>query len=105
MSKLILVEVWTGRSHAGHQVRRAIASRIMARTTLDLDPSVAEELRRRAKRERKSMGQVASEVLAQSFAREPAEPPPFEWITHDMGIPLIDLEDKDALYRIFDEEE
>jgi hypothetical protein len=76
----------------------------MARTTLDLDPTVTQELRRRAKREHKSMGQVASEALAQAFAREPAEPPPFEWKTHHMGIPLIDLEDKDALYRIFDEE-
>jgi hypothetical protein len=77
----------------------------MARTTLDLDPSVTQELRRRAKRDNKSMGQVASEALALAFAREPVEPPPFEWKTHDMGIPLIDLEDKDALYRIFDEEE
>jgi len=42
----------------------------MARTTLDLDPSVTQELRRRAKREHKSMGQVASEALAQAFARE-----------------------------------
>lgn len=76
----------------------------MARTTLDLDLSVTQELRRRAKREHKSMGQVASETLAQAFARGPIEPPPFEWKTYDMGEPLIDLEDKDALYRIFDEE-
>jgi hypothetical protein len=27
------------------------------------------------------------------------------WKTYDMGLPLIDLEDKDALYRILDEEE
>ncbi len=52
----------------------------MARTTLDLDLSVTQELRRRAKREHKSMGQVASEALAQAFARGPIEPPPFEWI-------------------------
>jgi len=77
----------------------------MARTTLDLDPNVTEALRDRAKRERKSMGQVASEVLAAVFAAEPVAPPPFEWKTYDMGLPLIDLEDKDALYRILDEEE
>jgi hypothetical protein len=76
----------------------------MARTTLDLDPTVTQELRRRAKREHKSMGQVASEALAQAFAQAPVERPPFGWKTHHMGVPLIDLEDKDALYRIFDEE-
>ncbi len=51
------------------------------------------------------MGQVASEALAAAFAEAPADPQPFEWKTYDMGLPLIDLEDKDALYRILDEEE
>jgi len=75
----------------------------MARTTLDLDATVTRELRRRAKRERKSMGQVASEALARAFAEGRVASPPFEWKTHDMGLPLIDLEDKDELYRILDE--
>lgn len=75
----------------------------MARTTLDLDPHVARTLRERAEREGKSMGQVASEALTQAFAMDPPRPPAFEWKTHDMGPPLIDLEDKDALYRILDE--
>jgi len=77
----------------------------MARTTLDLDPNVTQELRRRAKGEGKSMGQVASETLAAAFAEEPVVTPPFVWKTYDMGLPLIDLEDKDALYRILDGEE
>ena len=77
----------------------------MTRTTLDLDPSVIEMLRERAKREGKSMGQVASEALAPALAEEPPVPPPFVWKTYDMGLPLIDLEDKDALYRMLDEEE
>jgi hypothetical protein len=76
----------------------------MARTTLDLDPTVTRELRQRAKREGKSMGQVASEALAVAFSGAPVDPPPFEWKTHNMGPPLIDLEDKDELYRILDEE-
>jgi hypothetical protein len=75
----------------------------MARTTLDLDVTVTRELRRRAKRERKSMGQVASETLAWAFAEPPTETPPFEWISHDLGLPLVDLEDKDALWAILDE--
>jgi plasmid stability protein len=81
------------------------ASRIMPRTTLDLDPVIIDGLRARAEREHKSMGQVASEALARAFATEGDERPPFEWKTHDMGLPLIDLEDKDALYRILDEKD
>ena len=75
----------------------------MPRTTLDLDATVTRELRRRAKGERKSMGQVASEALAVAFAEPAGEPPPFAWISHDLGLPLIDLEDKDALWTILDE--
>ncbi len=77
----------------------------MARTTIDLDPSVMRDLRGRAKREKKSMGQVASELLARALAEAPIESQPFEWISHDLGEPLIDLEDKDALWAIFDERE
>lgn len=76
----------------------------MARTTLDLDPVVTEALRARARQEGKSMSQVASEALAEALTGTPVDPPPFEWKTYDMGLPLIDLEDKDALYRILDEE-
>ncbi len=77
----------------------------MPRTTIDLDANVTRDLKRRAERERKSMGQVASEILARGLAEAPAEPPKFEWISHDLGVPLIDLEDKDALWAILDERE
>jgi hypothetical protein len=85
-------------------MRDSSASSIMARTTLDLDPVITRELRERAERERKSMGQVASEALARAFAADPAEQPPFRWISHHMGETLVDLEDKEALYRVLDEE-
>lgn len=29
--------------------------------------------------------------------------PPFEWTSHDLGQPLADLEDKDALWAILDD--
>ncbi len=51
------------------------------------------------------MGQVASEVLAQHLGDEHPAVPAFEWKTYDMGLPLIDLEDKDALYRVLDEDD
>lgn len=71
----------------------------MARTTLDLDPSVIRELRARGRRERKSMGQVASEVLAGALTESPggAPPPPLKWTSRDLGTPRVDLEDKEAL--------
>jgi hypothetical protein len=74
----------------------------MARTTLDLDPNVTEALRERAKRTGKSMGQVASEELARAFADDRTEAAPFRWISHHMGEPLVDLEDKSAVWAILD---
>jgi hypothetical protein len=76
----------------------------MARTTLDIDATVLEQLRRRGEAERKSMGQVASELLAAALAAAaPAgEAPPFRWRTADLGPPLVDVEDKDALHRALD---
>jgi hypothetical protein len=80
-----------------------LASLIMARTTLDLDASILEQLRRRAASERKSMGQVASERLAVGL-REDAlcETSPLRWPTRRMGKPRVDLEDKDAVWRALD---
>ena len=42
----------------------------MPRTTIDLDANVTRNLKRRAERERKSMGQVASELLARASDEE-----------------------------------
>ena len=69
------------------------------RTTLDLDPSVLQVLRARGRKEGKSMGRLASELLAGSLARHDANhtPSPVKWHSRDLGVPLIDLEDKEAL--------
>jgi hypothetical protein len=81
-----------------------LASSIM-RTTLDLDPTVLDELRTRSKRERKSMGQVASELLAPALGKkERAAPPHIDWQTWSAGPPRVDLEDKDAVWRVLDRE-
>lgn len=81
-----------------------IASRIMPRTTLDIDPSVLRELRRRGTEERKSMGTLASELLARALAdgdRDPS-PIPVRWTSRDLGVPAVDLEDKEALRALLD---
>jgi plasmid stability protein len=84
-------------------MRLPAASRIMARTTIDLDPGVLRELRRRSAREGKSMGQVASELLAKAVARTPDAPAPdFVWRTARLGATKIDLDDKEAVRRVLD---
>lgn len=84
-------------------MRPALASRIMARTTLNLDPSVLAELRRRGENEHKSMGQVASELLARALKpAHPVEGPTLRWRSGDLGAPRVDLDDKEALRRVLD---
>lgn len=72
----------------------------MARTTIDLDPTVLRELKRRASREGKSLGRVASEVLSAALGREaaPPAPAPLAWSARPMGA-RVDLEDAEAVRR------
>lgn len=80
-----------------------LASIIMTRTTLDLDSSVLEQLRHRARVERKSMGQLASERLAIGLCEEdPGEPVRLSWPSQHMGEPRVDLRDKDAVWELLD---
>lgn len=77
----------------------------MTRTTLDLDPAVVRELRRRGQREGKSMGQVASEVLARALHEQDArQAAPFEWLSRNLGVPRVDLEDREALRAALDQD-
>lgn len=79
----------------------------MPRTTLDLDPSVLRELRRRGERAGKSLGKVASELLARAFAESPgteASASGFRWTSRDLGQPKVDLEDDEAVRRALDDD-
>lgn len=75
----------------------------MTRTTLDLDSSVLAALKRRQTCERKSLGQVASELLARALAdaETPTEVTPLAWVAKPMR-PRVDLEDREAVQRILD---
>ncbi|HWM63450.1 MAG TPA: hypothetical protein VNP96_05605 [Solirubrobacterales bacterium] len=78
----------------------------MPRTTLDLDRTVLEELRQRAASEGKSMGRVASEVLAAGLHEAvDRKPQPLELPRRPMGRFKVDLEDKEALRGLLDREE
>ena len=73
------------------------------RTTLDLDGTVLEQLRAHQRRTGKTLGQVASELLARALA-EVVEPPPGEpllWVSQPMGA-RVDLEDREALAALLD---
>lgn len=85
-------------------MRNMIASDVMPRTTFDLDPSVLAQLRRRAAQEGKSMGQVASELLAQQLAVEApvSGVRELQWTSRDLGLPRVDIQDKEALYALLD---
>ncbi len=76
----------------------------MPRTTLDIDSSVLRDLRGRANAEGKSMGRVASELLASAICskRGDDELEPMSWISRDLGTPLVDLDDKEALRAALD---
>ncbi|HWC49704.1 MAG TPA: hypothetical protein VG448_12550 [Solirubrobacterales bacterium] len=75
----------------------------MTRTTLNLDPSVLKELRERSARERRSIGDVASQLLARELREENQPMPPFSWVSRDLGRPAVDLEDKEALRAVLDQ--
>lgn len=75
----------------------------MPRTTIDLDASVLAALRRRGRRDGKPMGAVASELLAQALSNEQETRPTFRWRTADLGEPLVDLEDREAVQAVLDE--
>ncbi|MFT4035725.1 MAG: hypothetical protein QM679_09150 [Patulibacter sp.] len=73
------------------------------RTTLDLDPVVLRELKARGARERRSIGAVASDLLAAALKEAQSGREPFRWSTVNAGTPLVDIDDKDALWRALDE--
>jgi hypothetical protein len=84
-------------------MRIVLASRIMARTTLDIDPVVLQELKVRGRREGKTIGQLVSEMLAVALESDaPPDPVPLAWATRSMNA-RVDLEDKEAVARALDE--
>jgi hypothetical protein len=80
-------------------MRWLISSRIMTRTTIDIDAAVLRELKRRQKQEGKTLGQLVSELLAGALDRSPGPVPvPFSWTSRSMKA-RVDLEDKEAVRR------
>ena len=69
------------------------------RTTIDLDPTVLAELKRRQKRDGKTLGRLVSELLAEGLERDlPPPPEPFAWTARPMSA-RVDLDDPEAVRR------
>lgn len=78
----------------------------MVRTTLNLDPSILAELKRRSKRLHRPLGDVASEELARAFrqAAEGTPWPPPGWISRDLGESAVPIDDIEAVWEFLDGE-
>jgi len=79
------------------------------RTTLDLEKPVLDGLKNLQKREKLSLGKIASRLLAEALDREIASKPapkPFKWNCSPKGgaKAKVDILDKDALYRAMEEQ-
>lgn len=73
------------------------------RTTLNLDPDVAEQLTEQARRQRRSLSRVANDLLRAGLLakRQTVVLPPYDPPEVDTGQPLIDVADVgEALERL-----
>ena len=80
----------------------------MARTTIRIDDPVLRDLKLLQRREKKPLGQLVSELLAEALGRRYSaarvSEPPFVWHSQPRGFKL-DLEDKDAVGALLDRED
>ena len=76
----------------------------MMRTTLDIDGPVLRELKQLQKREKRALGAIVSDLLADALGRHRTRPlkrPAFSWTARAMHA-RVDVADKDALYAALD---
>ena len=73
------------------------------RTTLDIEKPILADLRRLAKKRHRTMGKVASDLLAEAMKKEEqaSEKPVFYWNSKKMHA-RVDLADRDAIYDAMD---
>ncbi len=75
------------------------------RTTLNIDTPILTAVKELQQKERKSLGQLVSELLCEALARRPAEEAAAElrWIAKPMRA-RVELDDKDAVYAALERE-
>ena len=77
------------------------------RTTLDLAKPVLDELKALQKKEGRTLGELASQILAEGLrdkqrSRLQEAPGKFHWRSQPLG-PKVNLSDKEAVYRAMGE--
>jgi hypothetical protein len=80
----------------------------MPRTTLNIDKSVLDELKERARREGIPLGDLITSLLCRGLEaeRRADESEPFEWYSRDLGQPAIDTRNWSAfMERIYAEDD
>lgn len=76
----------------------------MARTTLVIDETILRRLKRLAAAEGRTLSDVTQEVLRRGLGTRPRAPrTPVELPVFDMGAPLVDIANRDALLDRMDE--
>lgn len=78
----------------------------MPRTTVDIDTLLLRELKKLQAQERRSLGKIVSQLLAEALARRKSapEPPKLQWTSRPMHA-LVDLSDKEAVYSVLDRDD
>lgn len=76
----------------------------MARTTVDIDTPILNELKKLQKKEHCSLGQLVSQLLAEAldFRKQPKQASSLNWVSQPMQA-RVDLADKEAVYAALDE--
>ncbi len=78
------------------------------RTTLDIDAMVLRDLRRIQREENRSLGAIASDLLAQALRarkEQRARKRPFKLRSFSMGAMKLDLEDREVVQALLDKED
>jgi plasmid stability protein len=72
----------------------------MQRTTVSISDDVLREIRRRAAKRGHGLGHEIDDLLRSALrrGRKEPEPPSAGWKVHDLGAPLVDIADRDALF-------
>jgi hypothetical protein len=75
-----------------------LASRIMPRTTLNIDAPILRDLKRIQKEEGRTLGRVVSDLLTEALGRHRRgrRTEPFRWIARPLHA-RVDLSDKEAV--------
>jgi len=84
-----------------------IASRIMPRTTVNIDAPILRDVRRMQKREGKPLGRLISELLGEALAQQKEtgrKAPTFRWISRPLHA-RVDLTDKEAVRAALEQDE